>query len=110
MKEHYGVINKKISKELENIGDKVTNLQSDIKVTKSELNVKTSEMADLKKTKDPNGDIISGIYELVRIGSKPAIGTYAALKGYDAIIEPNGNGGPNSFMIILNRSKVIVKK
>ena len=110
MKEHYGVINKKISKELEHIGDKVTNLQSDIKVTKSELNIKTSEMADLKKTKDPNGDIISGIYESVRVGSKEAIGTYAALKGYDAIIEPHGNGGPNSFMIILNRSKVIVKK
>lgn len=110
MKEHYGVINKKVAKELEHIGDKVTNLQSDIKVTKNELNVKTSEMADLKKTKDPNGDIISGIYESVRGGSKEAIGTYAALKGYDAIVEPHGNGGPNSFMIILNRSKVIVKK
>lgn len=110
MKEHYGVINKKVAKELEHIGDKVTNLQSDIKVTKNELNLKTSEMADLKKTKDPNGDIISGIYESVRGGSKEAIGTYAALKGYDAIVEPHGNGGPNSFMIILNRSKVIVKK
>ena len=110
MKEHYGVISKKIANELENIGAKVTNLQSDIKITKNELNVKTSEMNDLKKTKDPNGDIISGIDESVRKGSKEAIGTYAALKGYDAIIEPHGNGGPNSFMIILNRSKVIVKK
>ena len=54
--------------------------------------------------------MISGIYESVRKGNKEAIGTYAALKGYDAIIEPNGNGGPNSFMIILNRSKVIVKR
>ena len=110
MKEHYGVINKRLTKELENIGDKVTNLQSDIRVTKNELNTKTAEMSDLKKTKDPNGDIISGIYESVRRGSKEAIGTYAALKGYDAIVEPHGNGGPNSFMIILNRSKVIVKK
>lgn len=59
---------------------------------------------------EPDGDIISGIYESVRGGSKEAIGTYAALKGYDAIVEPHGNGGPNSFMIILNRSKVIVKK
>lgn len=110
MKEHYGVINKEISKELEHIGDKVTNLQSDIRVTKRDLNIKTSEMSDLKKSKDPNGDIISGIYESVRRGDKEAIGTYAALKGYDAIIMPHGNGGPNSFMIILNRSKVIVKK
>lgn len=110
MKEHYGVINKRIAKELEGIGTKVTDLQSDIKVTKSDLNVKIGEMNDLKKTKDPNGDMISGIYESVRKGSKEAIGTYAALKGYDAIVEPHGNGGPNSFMIILNRSKVIVKR
>ena len=110
MKEHYGVIRKKVEKELENIGTKVTDLQSDIRVTKSELNTKVGELNDLKKTKDPNGDIISGIYESVRKGSKEAIGTYAAVKGYDAIIEPHGNGGPNSFMIILNRSKVIVKR
>jgi len=110
MKEHYGVINKRVVKEIEHIGDKVTNLQSDIRVTKNELNTKTAEMFDLKKVKDPNGDIISGICESVRGGSKEAIGTYAALKGYDAIVEPHGNGGPNSFMIILNRSKIIVKK
>ena len=110
MKEHYGIINKRIEKELQTIGDKVTNLQSDIRVTKGELNVKIGEMNDLKKTKNPNGDMMSGIYESVRKGSKEAIGTYAALKGYDAIIEPHGNGGPNSFMIILNRSKVIVKR
>lgn len=110
MKEHYGVINERVEKELSEIGSKVTTLQADIKVTKSELNTKINELNDLKKTKDPNGDIISGIYESVRKGSKEAIGTYAALKGYDAIIQPHGNGGPNSFMIILNRSKVIVRK
>lgn len=110
MKEHYGVISKRVEKELGDIGTKVTDLRSDIKVTKNELNTKVGELNDLKKTKDPNGDMISGIYESVRKGSKEAIGTYAALKGYDAIIEPHGNGGPNSFMIILNRSKVIVKR
>ena len=36
------------------------------------------------------------------------IGTYAALKGYDAI-KTNGAGGRN-YIIILNRGKVIVKK
>lgn len=110
MKEHYGIISKRVEKELGDIGTKVTDLRSDIKVTKNELNTKVGELNDLKKTKDPNGDMISGIYESVRKGSKEAIGTYAALKGYDAIIEPHGNGGPNSFMIILNRSKVIVKR
>lgn len=54
--------------------------------------------------------VYSGIYESVRIIDKAAIGIYAALKGYDAIIEPHGNNRQNSFLIILNRSKVIVKK
>lgn len=110
MKEHYNVINKKVTAAIDNIGSKVNELQADIKLTKNELNTKIGELNDLKKTKDPNGDIMSGIYESVRSGSKEAIGTYAALKGIDAIVEPHGNGGPNSFMIILNRSKVIVKK
>jgi hypothetical protein len=110
MKEHYNVINKKVEKAIDQIGSKVQEIQADIKLTKTELNTKIGEMNDLKKTKDPNGDILSGIYESVRKGSKEAIGTYAALKGIDAIVEPHGNGGPNSFMIVLNRSKVIVKR
>ena len=110
MKEHYNVITKKVDKAIEQIGSKVQEIQADIKLTKTELNTKIGEMNDLKKTKDPNGDILSGIYEAVRKGNKEAIGTYAALKGIDAIVEPHGNGGPNSFMIVLNRSKVIVKR
>ena len=39
-----------------------------------------------------------------------AVGVYAAIQGYDGYYVPNGNGYSNSFMIILNRSKVIVKK
>jgi len=110
MNNHYKVITEAVKKELDNIGDKAVKLRSSIKVTKSELNKATQEISDLKKTKDPDGDIISGIYESVRNGNKEGIGTYAALKGYDAIIEPHGNGCSNSFMIVLNRSKVIVKK
>lgn len=111
MKEHYNVINKKVEKAISEIGSKVQEMKADINLTKNDLNTKIGELNDLKKTKDPNGDIISGIYEsVVNDGSKEAIGTYAALKGYDAIIEPHGNGGPNSFMIVFNRSKVIVKK
>lgn len=110
MKEHYNVINKKVAKAVEEIGSKVQELQADIKLTKTELNTKIGELNDLKKVKNPDTDILSGIYEAVRKGNKEAIGTYAALKGIDAIVEPHGNGGPNSFMIVLNRSKVIVKK
>lgn len=111
MREHYTVINEKVKEAISDIGTKVQEIQSDIKITKTDLDTKIEELNDLKKTKDPNGDIISGIYtSVVKDYKKESIGVYAALKGYDAIIEPHGNGGPNSFMIVLNRSKVIVKK
>lgn len=110
MREHYNVINKKVEKAIEDIGSKVQEMQADIKLTKADLNTKIGELNDLKKTKDPNGDILSGIYESVSRGSKEAIGTYAALKGYDAMVEPHGNGRPNSFMIVFNRSKIVVNK
>lgn len=110
MKNHYQVIQKVIDRETSDLGDKVNKMNKEISRIKSDLNTKTNELNAIKNAKDPNKDIITGIYQSVSEGSKEAIGTYAALKGYDAIIEPHGNGGPNSFMIILNRSKVIVKR
>jgi hypothetical protein len=110
MNNHYKIITKAVEKELKTVGGKAVNLQSDIKALESELNKSVKEMSNLKKSKNPNGDIISGIYESVSDDRDEGIGVYAALKGYDALIYPHGNGGSNSFMIVLNRSKVIVKK
>jgi len=112
MVNHYGVIQKEVEKELTNLGTKATDLQNEIKTIKNDLNQAHKDLSDIKSVKsgNPNGDIISGIYESVRNDNKEAIGTYAALKGYDAIVQPHGNGGPNSFLIVFNRSKVIVKK
>lgn len=110
MNNHYKVIQAVVDKETSDLGDKVKQLHSEISKIKSDLSVKTVELNDIKNAKDPNKDIMTGIYQAVSDGYKEPIGTYAALKGYDAIIEPHGNGGPNSFMVILNRSKVIVKQ
>ena len=110
MNNHYKVIQAVVDKETSDLGDKVKQLHGEISKIKSDLSAKTVELNDIKNAKDPNKDIITGIYQAVSDGYKEAIGTYAALKGYDAIIEPHGNGGPNSFMVILNRSKVIVKQ
>ena len=110
MNNHYKVIQAVVDKETSDLGDKVKQLHGEISKIKSDLSAKTVELNDIKNAKDPNKDIITGIYQAVSDGHKEAIGTYAALKGYDAIIEPHGNGGPNSFMVILNRSKVIVKQ
>lgn len=110
MKEHYELISEKVNKAVNELGSTITDMKKEIRETKDEINKKIDELNTLKKGKDPNGDIMSGIYEYVRTGGKEAIGIYAALKGYDAMIKPHGNGSPNSFAIILNRSKVIVKK
>lgn len=110
MNEHYKVINNAVEKEVKNIGDKVVVIQKDINKTKANLTVLENEMKDLKKTKNPDANLLSGIYESVSHGDREAIGTYAALKGYDAMIHAHGNGGRHSFMIVFNRSKIIVKK
>ena len=111
MNNHYKVIQKRVDREISDLGDAKQKAQAEVNRLRKKVDAKEQELTDLKKSKDPNKDILSGIYEdVVHNSSKEAIGVYAAIKGYDAIIEPHGNGGPNSFMIVLNRSKVIVKK
>lgn len=111
MNNHYKVIQKRVDREISDLGDAKQKAQAEVNRLRKKVDAKEQELTDLKKYKDPNKDILSGIYEdVVHNSSKEAIGVYAAIKGYDAIIEPHGNGGSNSFMIVLNRSKVIVKK
>lgn len=59
-------------------------------------------------------DIYSRIYNKVKSygyrssgGDKSLLGIYAALKGYDGIYQPDGNGSGHGFVIILNRSKIV---
>lgn len=60
---------------------------------------------------NPDKDIYAAIYKSVHEGhDKEPLGVYAALKGYDALIQPDGNYCGNSFMIVLNRSKIITRK
>lgn len=110
MKEHYGVIDKKVAEELKNISPVINQLQSDIVITENELERKNKDILEIKQVKNPDDTIMSGIYSAALEKDYESIGVYAALKGYDALIQPNGNGSSNSFMIILNRTKVIVKK
>ena len=58
---------------------------------------------------NPDKDIYAGIYQAARSYDE-VLGVYAALKGYDAMIQPNGNHCGNSFMIVFNRSKIITRK
>ncbi|MBR2265443.1 MAG: hypothetical protein IJ882_02025, partial [Paludibacteraceae bacterium] len=94
---------------VDELGDKINNLKNDIqnyKTQRSNLNQQLSALSN----PDPNADIYSAIYDSVNRGSLEAVGVYAALKGWDGIYQPHGNSGKNTFAIILNRSKIVVKK
>jgi hypothetical protein len=111
MAEHYNVIDNAVKEELKNLGDKVNKLKDAVRSVKDQLNTKTEELNKIKGgSVNPDASLYNGIYEYTRKGGMEAVGIYAAIKGYDAIIKDHGNGGPNSFMIVFNRSKVIVKK
>jgi hypothetical protein len=108
---HYSKINetvkdritseKKSSKEMIDIKD-------EIKQNKDLLDKMTHELNKVKA----NGS--SGVSKIMadiasRTGGE-ARGFYAAIKGYDAIIQKNGWGGKTDFAVIINRSKCLVRK
>ena len=109
MTEHVAKVERAKQAAIDDLGDKINNLKTDIqnhKTNRAALNQQLNQLSN----PDPDADIYSAIYSEVKSGSLEAIGVYAALKGYDGIYQPHGNGGPNSFAIILNRSKIVVKK
>ena len=109
MTEHVAKVEKAKEKAIDDMQTAVQQLQkqiSDAKIERRDLQDKLNAL----NNPDPNADIYSGIYASVKRGGKEAIGLYAALKGYDGIYQPHGNGGPCTFAIIFNRSKLVVKK
>lgn len=109
MTEHVAKVEREKQRAIDEMSVTVEKLQKQIadkKTRRDELQQKLNVL----NNPDPNSDIYSGIYASVKGGSKEAIGIYAALKGYDGIYQPHGNGGPCTFAIIFNRSKLVVKK
>ena len=99
-----------IKESVDALGDTVNELQSKISDLRTQHKDKLDE---IKKKSCPNPDegVYQAIYDSVVIrGSLEPVGIYAALKGYDAIYQPNGNGLGNGYVAILNRSKLIVKE
>lgn len=102
------LVSGKKAKDLQN---KVNSLRTDYYAKEKEHNDATS----VKSGESKQTDIYSRIYNEVRNCSysssgnygKSIIGVYAALKGYDGIYQPDGNGSGHGFMIILNRSKIV---
>jgi hypothetical protein len=108
---HFALINKAVEREIKNLGPTVTNMKSEISHVKANLNNEQDNLNNVKsKNVNPDKDIISACIHGSKHGYKQVLGTYAALAGYDAIKVHDGNGMGNSFLVVLNRSKIIVKE
>lgn len=94
---------------VDDLGDTAAAMKSQITAKRNQRDKLVNDINKLKNP-DPDSSIYAAIYHEVDRGNEEAIGVYAALKGYDGIYQPHGNGGRHSYAIILNRSKVIVKK
>lgn len=102
----------KKSKELK---DKVTKFKNDYYNKEKEYNDETARALAGGTGAIKGTDIYSRIYNIAKHctyqnsgnSSKSVLGLYAALKGYDGIYQPDGNGSGHGFTIILNRSKIV---
>lgn len=113
MREHYGKIEDAVKEAVNNLGDEIKRLQGEQRKAYTVYQDKRDAVSKINVTSvgDPDKDIYAAIYKSVHEGhDKEPLGVYAALKGYDALIQPNGNYCGNSFMIVLNRSKIITRK
>lgn len=113
MREHYGKIEDAVEEAVNNLGDEIKRLQGEQRKAYTVYQDKRDAVSKINVTSvgDPDKDIYAAIYKSVHEGhDKEPLGVYAALKGYDALIQPNGNYCGNSFMIVLNRSKIITRK
>lgn len=110
MREHYGRIEDAVRKAVDNLGDETQRLKKVMKDKLDAYNTKTDEVKRIKTAGvgDPNKDIYAAIYN--NRYDTEVLGVYAALKGYDAMIQPNGNYSGNSFLIVFNRSKITARK
>lgn len=111
MKEHFHNIVKKVQERISfehKNNDDLKRIKTEI--VDSEKQIKTlSDNIDKLKTNGSN--TMNSV--MAKIAQRPGgefRGFYAAIKGYDAIIQKNGWGRSTDFCVILNRSKVIVKE
>lgn len=110
MKEHVAKVEKAKNEAVDNLGDAIVILKDKISDAKKKYNQKLDEVK-LASNPNPDDSIYNAIYDdVTNHGDIESVGVYAALKGYDAIYAPHGNGTSNGYMVILNRSKLFVKK
>lgn len=97
-------VNDEIDKEAQNSGKKINELYNKRSDLSSSLDKKKKEIDGLTQT-NPDDGVLDAINHYKN--HETVWGLYAAIKGYDAIEVPDGNGRGNSYYVILNRSKMI---
>lgn len=109
-REHVSKVDAAVKEAIDNLGDSITKLKGQISQLQKQYSDKKDEIKK-KSCPDPDGSLMEAIYDsVVNRGSMEPLGIYAALKGYDGLYQPNGNGSDHGYAIILNRSKLVVKK
>ena len=104
---HYKKINEAI-KGVQKDDDRIKQAHIDAKEAKAKLSAISDEID--KVSKDGNSAITGILAQIAKRPNGEFRGFYAAIKGYDAIIQKNGWGQDTDFAVILNRSKMIVRK
>lgn len=107
MDNHYKKINEAI-KDIQKDDDRIAQAHQDAKDAKKKLSDISDEINKIKAS--GSGVIGEVLGEIAKRPNGEYRGFYAAIKGYDAIIQKNGWGGKTDFAIVLNRSKMKVRK
>jgi hypothetical protein len=107
VKNHYKVINNKVKEEVKNSG-KIEAIEQELKDKRSKLTNISNEISKLKT--DGSSTMNQVLAKIAKNPGGEYRGFYAAIKGYDVIIQKNGWGGSTDFAVILNRSKMKVRK
>lgn len=111
MDKHYNHIRGKVQVAIDEANKKDPNIKKiNAKITESKTKVDaiSKEVESLKQ--NGSATITKTMGEILKYPQGTHRGFYAAIKGYDAIIQKRGWGTPTDFAIILNRSKLKVRK
>lgn len=110
-KNHFKIIQNEVTKEIDREtkqDPKLNKIHTDLKDQHETINKLSEEINSLKTSGSATlNDVMA---EIVKHPHGTHRGFYAAIKGYDMIVQKNGWGGSTDFAVILNRSKMIVKK
>lgn len=111
MKKHFGTIRAAVATKIEQEkreNPKMIDIGESIKTAEKTIKVLSDDIQKLR-VHGSNSTTNAVIADIIKHPGGTYRGFYAAIKGYDAIVQKNGWGGSTDFAVILNRSKMIVK-